>query len=792
MNRWRRRLTRIVLVGTVVTLAATPLAGAVEVPNPVGSILVVAPHPDDDVIGSAGITYNRADVTIVFMTNGDNAGVAVGAIRQAEAVNAQVNHLGRVESDLIFFGYPDFYLSNVWDQTSGAFTSPSTGRSQTYAERGLGSTDWYDYRMGLGEQHADYNRWSMIDDMAALIDQRRPDHIFVTSEHDGTDDHTTTYQVVEQALIDVRASDPHYGALVHETIVWHPDPGLWNTWPQNRNASTDIIWDGTLTSNTIEVESGGELVWDEREQFIIPGAWQSDTEGNPKSLAVAEHDSQGGLEGFIGRYIHRDEIFWADPFNYPILSIDDSEVAEGGNAQFTISRTGGRNMPVSVTATTSNGTATAPGDYTYTSQVINLSAGSASATFVVSTDQDDLSEGTETFSVTLTSPTQYATLGDATATGTINDDDTAALVVDPLDGLFLDEAGGSDSYRLSLSTEPKATVTVTLSADGQISADKSYLTFDKTNWDTPQIVGLEAIDDFFVEPDPHFGTVTHTTISADAAYNSLPPVAADAAITENVTVNGPTTAATTPVTFSADSDATSYAWRVSQGGTLVASGAGPELTITPAAGGEYQVEVTVTTPDSNALVASQPLRVLGDIAGSIFLDSILWLATEGVTKGCNPSEGNTKFCPGDNVTRGQMAAFLVRFLGLTDDGGGNTFVDDDGSIFEADIAKLAAAGITRGCNPSEGNTKFCPDDFVTREQMAAFLVRALGLTDDGGGNTFVDDDGSIFEADIAKLAASGITRGCNPSEGNTKFCPDGFVTREQMAAFLHRAASVGD
>jgi hypothetical protein len=70
--------------------------------------------------------------------------------------------------------------------------------------------------------------------------------------------------------------------------------------------------------------------------------------------------------------------------------------------------------------------------------------------------------------------------------------------------------------------------------------------------------------------------------------------------------------------------------------------------------------------------------------------------------------------------------------------------------------------------------------------MAAFLVRALGLTDDGGGNLFIDDDDSVFEADIDKLGASGITKGCNPPK-NDQFCPNARVTRAQMAAFLHRA-----
>ncbi len=113
-----------------------------------------------------------------------------------------------------------------------------------------------------------------------------------------------------------------------------------------------------------------------------------------------------------------------------------------------------------------------------------------------------------------------------------------------------------------------------------------------------------------------------------------------------------------------------------------------------------------------------------------------------------------------------------------------TFCDDDTSTFEADIERIAAAGITRGCNPPT-NDRFCPSDYVTRGQMAAFLVRALGLS--GAGSVdFVDDDGSTFESDIEKMAAAGITQGCNPPTNN-RFCPDDRVTRGVMAAFLARA-----
>lgn len=168
-----------------------------------------------------------------------------------------------------------------------------------------------------------------------------------------------------------------------------------------------------------------------------------------------------------------------------------------------------------------------------------------------------------------------------------------------------------------------------------------------------------------------------------------------------------------------------------------------------------------------------------DAIDSIFHSDIVWLAQEGVTAGCNASR--TLFCPGAPVTRGQMAAFIHRALGdVLEPKGEVTFTDDDGSIFEADIEWLASVGVTDGC----GDGTYCPDDKVTRAQMAAFLHRALGDILVGEGTIdFADDDGSIFEEDIEWLASVGVTTGC----GEADFCPQDHVTRAQMAAFLHRA-----
>ena len=143
----------------------------------------------------------------------------------------------------------------------------------------------------------------------------------------------------------------------------------------------------------------------------------------------------------------------------------------------------------------------------------------------------------------------------------------------------------------------------------------------------------------------------------------------------------------------------------------------------------------------------------------------------------------------DRVSRPLLIAVLaigligaVPHVGAALDPGG-TFSDDNVSIHEGAIEAIAAAGITRGCNPPV-NDLFCPTATVTRQQMASFLVRALDLP--AGSTSFNDIADSIHAADISALADAGITKGCNPP-ANDMFCPHDPVTREQMASFMARA-----
>ncbi len=167
-----------------------------------------------------------------------------------------------------------------------------------------------------------------------------------------------------------------------------------------------------------------------------------------------------------------------------------------------------------------------------------------------------------------------------------------------------------------------------------------------------------------------------------------------------------------------------------------------------------------------------------DIAGNIFENAITWLAQEGITVGCNPP-ANTNYCPQAAVTRGEMAVFISRAMNLPAPQGDH-FSDDAGKFYEGAANRLFEAGITVGC----GNGRYCGEQRLPREQMAAFLARILQLPLSGKDH-FVDDAGSQFHGAINKIADAGITVGCNPP-ANNRFCPTENVTRGQMAAFFKR------
>ena len=197
-----------------------------------------------------------------------------------------------------------------------------------------------------------------------------------------------------------------------------------------------------------------------------------------------------------------------------------------------------------------------------------------------------------------------------------------------------------------------------------------------------------------------------------------------------------------------------------------------------------------------------------------FASYIEAIYNNAITTGC----GSGDYCPSEYVTRDQMAAFLVRAtqiqagqstVNFTCNGGAtcametpyfNDVLPATDSFFPY-VQKLKELGITTGC----GNGNYCPSGNVTRDQMAAFIIRALyggiaGTYTCNGGVAGAsvpcasttpyfsdvlptDANESGFYPYIQKMKELGITTGC----GNGNYCPSEDVTRDQMAAFLARA-----
>lgn len=181
-----------------------------------------------------------------------------------------------------------------------------------------------------------------------------------------------------------------------------------------------------------------------------------------------------------------------------------------------------------------------------------------------------------------------------------------------------------------------------------------------------------------------------------------------------------------------------------------------------------------TTPQFTDVPSSSP-----------FFDSANILRLWSITTGCTPD----RYCPANNVTRGEMAVFLVRSL-LGDNFSfppAPYFTDVPATHpFFNFIQKLRELGVTSGCTA----TTYCPDASVTRGQMAVFLVRGKFLALLGDNFSFPQNPyfSDVPAADplfgfIQKLRELGITSGCTA----TTYCPASPVTREQMAAFLVRS-----
>ncbi|HXU16889.1 MAG TPA: PIG-L family deacetylase [Terriglobales bacterium] len=207
------------------------------------SVVVFAPHPDDEVIGCAGIIQQAlargARVKVVDITSGDGfdaaaAGVthksldkvgpedfiALSRLRQTQSRNA-LKILGGTADDLVILGYPDGDLGNLYENTDDkVIRQQFTKKEETYA------LVQKDYHTSVHGKPAPYKRSSVFGDLAELLRTLQPTEIYVTDESDGHIDHRAAFWFVRDAAKQVGYKGAFYTYLVHGLPAWPFPPGV--------------------------------------------------------------------------------------------------------------------------------------------------------------------------------------------------------------------------------------------------------------------------------------------------------------------------------------------------------------------------------------------------------------------------------------------------------------------------------------------------------------------------------------------------------------------------------------
>jgi LmbE family N-acetylglucosaminyl deacetylase len=213
---------RFKVLVTLLTLSCVGRTGGVD-------MLVISPHPDDEVLMAGGImeqAVRRGErVAVVLVTNGDLSCRRDGNVRQVETVDA-LAAIGVSESSVRFLGYPDGHLAELTpsplppverigpDGRCGRF-------STTWATRGRWGVDEHLHRTGTS---ASLTSTALTEDLASVMAELRPKHVYVSHGLDLHPDHAMTYVFFRRALdrLDVAPRRTHR-SMIHAHGCWPAD-----------------------------------------------------------------------------------------------------------------------------------------------------------------------------------------------------------------------------------------------------------------------------------------------------------------------------------------------------------------------------------------------------------------------------------------------------------------------------------------------------------------------------------------------------------------------------------------
>jgi hypothetical protein len=392
-----------------------------------------------------------------------------------------------------------------------------------------------------------------------------------------------------------------------------------------------------------------------------------------------------------------------------VFSIADVSVNEGGTATLTVSRFGASSGSATVSYATSNGSATAPADYTATSGTLTFADGETSKTVTVATVDDTYREGPETLSVTLSNASSGTGIGRASATVTIVDNDLAPKLA--ISGASVTE-GGAAVLTVTRSSVTNTSVSVnyatsdgTAVAPGDYTATSGTLTF--TPGETSKTITVATVDDGTYEATEGFsvglsgatddavitnatGAVTVSDNDAAPSFSILGGSAAEGgSITFTVTKSGSTATAHSVTYDTVDGTATAPDDYARATGLL---------TFLP---GETSKTVTISTVDDTIYEQNETfqVRLSGATSGAT-------ISTASATGTITDNDAAPSFSVSNvAVTEGGTASVTVTKSGSTNVNASVSYATVDGSATQSDY------------NPVSGALTFLPGETAKSVQI---------------------------------------------------------------------------
>lgn len=213
------------------------------------------------------------------------------------------------------------------------------------------------------------------------------------------------------------------------------------------------------------------------------------------------------------------------------LSVGDASATEGDsgatNISFPVTLGSASASPITLTFTTTNGTATSPSDFTGTTTgTVIIPAGATTGTITIPIIGDVVAENTELFTLNVTADARAATVTRGTATGTIVDNDTASIIVTPTT-ITTAEAGTGNTatFTVRLTSQPTGNVTIPVTSSNTREATVSTpsLVFTPNTFSAPQTVTVTGVDDTLVDGPVGYTIVLGAAQSSDPFFANRKP-----------------------------------------------------------------------------------------------------------------------------------------------------------------------------------------------------------------------------------------------------------------------------